>query len=138
MFMRRLLTLFLICLAVAVASTQIFAQVSDVVKQKTEGAAKDYIKSGNLLAGEGKYIAAVESYRKAIQMNPNSAEAYSLMGSALAEAGKSREAEEALRKAVSLKPNFAEGYYHLGNFLKSQGKTAEAEDAFRKARQYAR
>ncbi|MFZ2088977.1 MAG: tetratricopeptide repeat protein [Desulfobaccales bacterium] len=136
--MRRLLMLVIMCLAVAVASTHTFAQVSDVVKQKTEEAAKEYMKSGNLLAGEGKYAAAVDSYRKAIQMNPNSAEAYSLMGSALAEAGKSREAEEALRKAVSIKPTFAEGYFHLGNFLKSQGKTGEAEDAFRKARQYAR
>ena len=130
--------LFIMCLAMAVTSTQVWAQASDIVKQKTDEAAKEYLKSGNLLAGEGKFAAAVESYRKAIQMNPNSAEAYSLMGSALAEAGKAREAEEALRKAVSLKPTFAEGYFHLGNFLKAQGKTAEAEDAFRKARQYSR
>jgi Tfp pilus assembly protein PilF len=136
--MRRLLLLFIMGLVLAMTSVQAWAQVSDVVKQKTDEAAREYLKSGNLLAGEGKYAAAVDSYRKAIQMNPNSAEAYSLMGSALAEAGKAREAEEALRKAVSLKPTYAEGYFHLGNFLKAQGKTAEAEDAFRKARQYAR
>lgn len=137
--MKRMLMLaFLVVLAVALGFTPIQAQVSEVARQKTLEAAKEYMKSGNLLAGEGKYDAAVKSYRQAIQMDPNSAEAYSLMGSALAQAGKYKEAEEALRKAVSLKPNFAEGYFHLGTFLKSQDKESEAAEAFRKARQYQR
>ena len=136
--MRRLLMSVFLVMAVAVGTTAVLAGTAEVVKQKTDEAAKEYVKSGNLLAGEGKYDAAVKSYQQAIQMNPNSAEAYSLMGSALAQAGKYRDAEEALRKAVSLKPDFAEGYFHLGNFLKSQGKESEAQEAFRKARQYAR
>lgn len=125
-------------MAVAGGPAPVQSQVSDVVKQKTIAASQEYIKSGNLLAGEAKYEAAAQSYRKAISLDPNSAEAYSLMGSALAQAGKLREAEEALRKAVSLKSDFAEGYYHLGNFLKSQNREAEAEEAFRKAKQYRR
>ena len=136
--MRRLLMSALLIVATAVGPIAASAQTSEIVKQKSAEAAKDYMISGNLLAGEGKYEAAIKSYRQAIQMNPNSAETYSLMGSALAQAGNYREAEEALRKAVSLKPNFAEGYYHLGNFLKSQGKESEAQEAFRKAKQYAR
>ncbi len=136
--MRRLLMSAILIMAVAVGTTLAFAQTSEIVKQKSMEAAKDYMISGNMLAGEGKYDAAVKSYQQAIQMNPNSAEAYSLMGSALAQAGKYREAEEALRKAVAIKPNFGEGYYHLGTFLKSQGKESEAQEAFRKAKQYAR
>jgi tetratricopeptide (TPR) repeat protein len=134
--MRRLVVLFIIILAVAVGSIPVLAGSADVVKQKTEAAFREYLKSGNFLAGEGKYAAAAESYRRALGVNPQSAEAYSLLGSALDQAGKTREAEEALRKAVSLKPDFAEGYFHLGNFLKSQKRTSEAEEAFRKARQY--
>lgn len=116
-----LLPIFLI-MALALGTAPALAQTSEVVKQKSAEAAKDYQISGNLLAGEGKYDAAIKSYRQAIQMDPNSAETYSLMGSALAQAGQYREAEEALRKAVAIKPNFAEGYYHLGNFLNPRVK----------------
>jgi tetratricopeptide (TPR) repeat protein len=136
--MRRLLILAILIMAVAVGPSLALAGTAEIVKQKSEGAARDYMTSGNLLAGEGKFDAAVKSYRQALQMNPNLAEAYSLMGSALAESGKYKEAEEALRKAISLKPTFAEGYYHLGIFLKSQGRESEAAEAFRKAQQYAR
>ena len=136
--MRRLPILAILIMAVAVGPNPVLAGTEDIVKQKSQEAAKEYLKSGNLLAGEGKFDAAVKSYRQALQMNPNLPEAYSLMGSALAEAGKYKEAEEALRKAVSLKPNFAEGYYHLGIFLKSQGRQSEAAEAFRKAQQYQR
>ena len=136
--MRRLLILAILIMAVAVGHNTVLAGTADVVKQKTLEAAREYLKSGNMLAGEGKFEAAIKSYKEAIAMDPNMPEAYSLMGSALAEAGKYKEAEEALRKAVSLKPNFSEGYYHLGVFLKSQGRQSEAEEAFRKAQQYAR
>jgi protein O-GlcNAc transferase len=136
--MRRLLISAILVMLVALGSSPVLAGTAEIVKQKSEGAAKDYMTSGNLLAGEGKFDAAIKSYRQALQLNPNMPEVYSLMGSALAEAGKPREAEEALRKAVSLKPNFAEGYYHLGIFLKSQGREGEAAEAFRKAKQYQR
>jgi tetratricopeptide (TPR) repeat protein len=136
--MRRLPLLAILIMAVAVGTSPALAGTEDIVKQKSQEAAKQYMISGNLLAGEGKFDAAIKSYRQALQMNPNLPEAYSLMGSALAEAGKYKEAEEALRKAVSLKPTFAEGYYHLGIFLKSQGRQSEAEEAFRKAQQYQR
>lgn len=136
--MKRLLILAILIVAVVVGASPVFAGTADVVKQKTMEAARDYMTSGNMLAGEGKYGAAVKSYKQAIGMDPNLVEAYTLMGSALAEDGKFKEAEEALRKAISLKPNFAEGYYHLGLFLKSQNRQSEADEAFRKAQQYGR
>ncbi len=136
--MGRLMMPALLVLAVMMNPLPGLTQTSDIVKQKSEAAYKEYIKSGNFLAAEAKYDAAVESYRKALSLKPDAAEAYSLMGSALAMAGKDREAEEALRKAVALKPDYAEGYFHLGTFLKSKGKDREAEEAFRKAKQYQR
>uniref|UniRef100_A0A7V4G9M0 Tetratricopeptide repeat protein n=1 Tax=Desulfobacca acetoxidans TaxID=60893 RepID=A0A7V4G9M0_9BACT len=111
---------------------------SQVVKEKSEVAFREYLKSGNYLAGEAKYQDAVAAYRKALSINPDSHEAYSLLGAALAQLGDNREAEAALRKAVALKPDYAEGYYHLGHFLKSLNRHAEAEEAFRKAKQYQR
>lgn len=136
--MMRMLMLVLLMVAVMAGPAPVLSGTADVVKQKTKAAAQQYMKSGNILAGEGKYKAAVKSYRQAISMDPTSAEAYSLLGSALDQSGNLREAEDALRKAVSLKPDFAEGYYHLGVFLKAHGKKQEAEEAFRKAKQYRR
>ena len=136
--MKRLWLLAILIMAVAEGSTLALAGTAEIVKEKSEAAYREYIKAGNLLAGEAQYAQAAESYRKALSLKPDAAEGYSLLGSALAEAGNYREAEEALRKAVALKPNYAEGYYHLGNFLKAQGKTSEAEEAFRKAKQYRR
>jgi len=138
--MRRLLitTILIMAVAVAAGSVPALAGTAEIVKQKSLEAARDYMTSGNMLAGEGKFDAAVKSYKQAVGMDPNLAEAYSLMGSALAESGKYKEAEEALRKAIALKPQFAEGYYHLGIFLKSQGRQGEAAEAFRKAQQYGR
>jgi Flp pilus assembly protein TadD len=129
-----------VILALGLAAGPVAAQppASQVVKEKSEVAFREYLKSGNYLAGEAKYQAAVEAYRKALSINPNSHEAYSLLGAALAQLGDNREAEAALRKAVTLKPDYAEGYYHLGHFLKSLNRQAEAEEAFRKARQYQR
>jgi|UniRef100_A0A7V6DQU2 tetratricopeptide (TPR) repeat protein len=137
--MKRVVMSAVLIVSVVAGSWPVLAgTTADIVKQKSMEAAKDYMTSGNMLAGEGKYGDAVKSYKQAIAMDPNLAEAYSLMGSALAEDGKYQEAEAALRKAISLKPQFSEGYYHLGLFLKSQGRQSEAEEAFRKARQYAR
>jgi Flp pilus assembly protein TadD len=129
-----------VILTAGLTAGPVLAQPStaSVVKEKTEAAFKEYLKGGNLLAGEGKFEPAIQSYRKALALNPQSAEAYSLLGAALAETGKAREAEEALRKSVALKPDFAEGYFHLGTFLKSQNREPEAQEAFRKAKQYQR
>jgi len=136
--MMRVLMLVLLVAAMLMGPAPVLSGTADVVREKTLAAAQQYMKSGNILAGEGKYKEAIKSYRQAISLDPKSAEAYSLLGSALEQDGNLREAEDALRKAVSLKPDFAEGYYHLGVFLKAHGKEREAEEAFRKAKQYRR
>lgn len=110
----------------------------DKVKEASMRAAQDYLKHGLILAGEGRYDTSVESFRKALAINPNWPEALSLLGSALSKAGNDREAEEVLRKAVTLKPDYAEGWYHLGEFLEERGKKQEAQEAFRKAKQFAK
>jgi Flp pilus assembly protein TadD len=114
------------------------AASADKVKEASERAAQDYLKSGLLLAGEGQNEDAVKSFRQALAIMPQWAEAHSLLGSALAQIGNYREAEEELRKAVALKPDYAEGWYYLGQFLKDRGKEKEAQEAFSKAKQFQR
>jgi Flp pilus assembly protein TadD len=126
-----------ICLILG--GSQVWASTaSEKEKGFTEKAAQDYLKSGLILAGEGRDTEAVKSFRQAVATKPGWAEAHSLLGSALARDGKYPEAEAELRKAVQLKPDYAEGWYYLGQFLKERGKEGEAQEAFRKAQQLAR
>jgi Flp pilus assembly protein TadD len=126
------------CLVVG-GATLIFAQSStDKVNAANLRAAQDYLKSGLILAGEGRDEEAAKSFRAALGIRPDWAEAHSLLGSSLARAGNNKEAETELRKAVTLKPDYAEGWNFLGEFLKERGKEKEAQEAFRKAQQYSR
>lgn len=128
----------IMCLVVGLG-TQLFADSgADKVKAANLRAAQDYLKSGLILAGEGRDEEAAKSFRAALGIRPDWAEAHSLLGSALARAGKYSEAEAELRKAVTLKPDYAEGWNFLGDFLKDRGKDNEAQEAFRKAQQFAR
>ncbi len=126
-----------VCLALGAGST-LASNGSDKVKEFTEKAAQDYLKSGLVLAAEGRDEDAAKMFRRAIATKPNWAEAHSLLGSALDRAGKYTQAEEELRKAVQLKPNYAEGWYYLGQFYKGHGKEKQAQEAFQKAQQLAR
>jgi protein O-GlcNAc transferase len=133
-----MLVLITLCLAVG-GGTQVFAQTAaEKIKAANMRAAQDYLKSGFILAGEGRDKEAADSFRAAVGLRPDWAEAHSLYGSALARTGQYPEAEAELRKAVTLKPDYAEGWNFLGEFLQERGKTAEAQEAFRKAKQFAR
>ena len=138
--MKRWMVVVLVTLSLALgAGTQGFASnVAEKVKAANERAAQDYLKSGLILAGEGRDAEAVKSFRQALSLKPNWAEAHSLLGSALAQAGNYAEAEAELRKAVSLKPDYGEGWNFLGEFLKERGKEGEAQECFKKAQQFAR
>jgi protein O-GlcNAc transferase len=137
--MKRWLVVVLVTMCLALgAGSQVFAQTAnEKVKAANMRAAQDYLKSGFILAGEGRDKEAADSFRAAVGLRPDWAEAHSLYGSTLARIGNYAEAEAELRKAVALKPDYAEGWNFLGEFLKSRGKNQEAQEAFRKAQQFA-
>ena len=61
---------------------------------------------GNALKGLGKKEEAIESYRKAIKIDPNYVDAYNNLGNALDGIGKKEEAIESYRKAIKIDPNY--------------------------------
>ncbi|HEY2292518.1 MAG TPA: tetratricopeptide repeat protein [Thermoanaerobaculia bacterium] len=79
--------------------------------------------------------AAAETYRKAVERNPNDAGLWNGLGKLLLNLPEcSVEAEAALRKAIELDPRDAEPWINLGNLLTFRMKRhAEAEIAYRKA-----
>ncbi len=82
---------------------------------------------------------AIEAYRQATQIDPNSAAAFLRLGVALGRAQKYQEAENALKQAndrfnISNEiEGMTEVFFQRGSLLQQQGKIAEAEAAFGKA-----
>jgi len=75
-----------------------------------------------------QYDQAIDSFRKAIELNPASAVSYNNLALALSETGQLEEAIRASRTAVQLKPNDAGGWNSLGNLLAQQGEYKESSD----------
>jgi TolB-like protein/Flp pilus assembly protein TadD len=71
--------------------------------------------------------------RKAVEIDPDSAEAHSSRGLALSLRGKYDEADAEFEKAIELNPELYEGYYFHARALYSQGRHEEAAQKFEQA-----
>ena len=76
----------------------------------------------------GKFNESVNSYQRAIKINPEYAEAYNNLGNAYNAIEKVDEAILNYKKAIKINANFAEAYSNLGNLLKEIGKVDEAQN----------
>jgi len=92
-----------------------------------------YNNLGNALQKQGKLEEAIESYRKAIEIQPDYIYAHNGLGNVLREQGKFGEAIEAYRKAIEIQPDFVYAYNGFGYVLNKQGKLEEAIKACREA-----
>lgn len=92
-----------------------------------------YCNLGNALQVQGQLELAVESYQKAISIQPDFVEAHSNLGNALQAQGRFDEAVESYRRALSIKPDFVQAHGNLGNALQAQGKFDEAVESYRRA-----
>ena len=82
---------------------------------------------------QGKYDIAIESYQKAIRINPNFAVAHNSLGVAYEKQGKYDLAVKSYKKAISINPNNAETHYSLGTAYATQGKYDLAVKSYKKA-----
>jgi tetratricopeptide (TPR) repeat protein/xanthosine utilization system XapX-like protein len=76
---------------------------------------------------------AIEQLRKAIQMDPTSAEAHADLASMLENQRQVAEAIEHYRQAIRLKPNSTKAHYNLGIILTKRGELEEAIEHLSKA-----
>ena len=88
--------------------------------------------SGVVYKGLGQLDTSIESYKKALAINPDHASVYYNMGNALKERGKLDEAIEAYNKALVFNPDYADAYNNIGNALQDQSKLEEAISAFKR------
>jgi tetratricopeptide (TPR) repeat protein len=88
---------------------------------------------GNRLLEEGKAREAAEAYRKAVQLDPNSAQWQYNLSLALLKLGDREGQKKALQRALEIDPNVTATHNDLGLAFLSEGKMKEAEREFRAA-----
>ncbi len=82
--------------------------------------------------GLKKYPLAVESYRNAIQLQPNQPELHFNLGIALSECQQLDDAIKSYQTAIQLNPKFFEAYGNLGTIYQKQGQLEAAISSYQK------
>src|ERR1700758_1638829 len=81
---------------------------------------------GLAYAAQSQDAKALEHFRTAVQLKPDSAEARTNLATSLSHSGKAEQAGEQFRKALSLEPKNYDANHNLGEFYVQTGKLAEA------------
>jgi Tfp pilus assembly protein PilF len=84
----------------------------------------------------GEYEKAVEAYKRAIEINPDSAEAYYHLGMAYSSLGKYKDAVEAYSRSIKIRPDYAAAHYNLGHAYSNLNQHDKAIKAFRHSIQH--
>ncbi|MBC8044872.1 MAG: tetratricopeptide repeat protein [Rhizobacter sp.] len=74
---------------------------------------------------------AVQTYKEALEKNPNSYTAMNNYGMLLSDMNKNAEALPLLKKSVEINKNYATGYFNYGTVLSNMGKKSEAIEQFK-------
>ena len=89
------------------------------------GQPTDYEVGYDLLQA-GKFLQAIEAFKKVIAADPAHAMAYTNMAYSLRRMGQHERAIELYRKALDLQPDLAEAHEYMGEALLTVGKVSEA------------
>jgi thioredoxin-like negative regulator of GroEL len=81
----------------------------------------------------GKYQEAIPVFKKAIQLNPSSANAYNNLGAALVHLGEYEEAIKQYQMSIKLDPYYFKAHCNLGGLFAKMGHYPEALEALKSA-----
>ena len=101
--------------------------------QKTE---RDYLRSGNKLYNDSLFVKAEVDYRKALEINPKSADAMFNLGNSLLMQQKAKEAMEQFEAAARLekdKNKLAHIYHNMGVILQSSKQLPQCIEAYKES-----
>lgn len=77
--------------------------------------AQEYLQMGQTLLGAEKYEAAIDTFNKALLLDPMNLSIYMSKGLAYANLERFKEAKECFQKAVMVDKDFAPAYFQIGN-----------------------
>jgi tetratricopeptide (TPR) repeat protein len=92
-----------------------------------------FYRIGYCMAELGQYGEAIESYKMAIQINPQDANIHNNLCTAYGKFGRYEEAVKSCRQAIQLKPDLAEAHNNLGWSYHKLGRYAEAIESCKQA-----
>jgi tetratricopeptide (TPR) repeat protein len=95
--------------------------------------AEEYFKFGNGLFDADRLEEAIESYDKAIELNPDYSEAWSNKGVTLSALGRYGESIQSYNKAIELKSDYYDAFYNKGVALDNLCRYKEAIQSYDKA-----
>lgn len=101
--------------------------------QKTE---RDYLRSGNKLYKDSLFVKAEVDYRKALELNPKSADAMYNLGNSLLMQEKAKEAMEQFDAASRIekdKSKLARIYHNMGVILQSSKQLPQCIEAYKES-----
>jgi tetratricopeptide (TPR) repeat protein len=78
-------------------------------------------------------VAAIDAYRRALRLRPETTEAWINLGRLFAESGDATAAHDCFRSALDLDPGDATAYYNLGVIAQDAGNEADAIALYRRA-----
>ncbi len=81
----------------------------------------------------GRYIQAIDIYRRVLELNPKDADTYNDLGLALHYTGQSIEAVSMFKKGAEADPNYQNIWLSLGYVLAQSGRNEEAKSALQTA-----
>ena len=83
----------------------------------------------------GERSKALESFRQALRLEPDSASARLALGTVLLQSGQAEAAVAELEAAIALRPRMRQAHYQLGRAYQALGRSAEAEAAFARVKE---
>lgn len=117
---------YILCMCLALTTVAGYGQKTD----------RDYLRSGNKLYKDSLFVKAEVDYRKALELNPKSADAMYNLGNALMMQEKAKEAMEQFDAASRLekdKKKLAQIYHNMGVILQSSKQLPQCIEAYKQS-----
>ncbi|CAC9634131.1 hypothetical protein [uncultured Gammaproteobacteria bacterium] len=110
-----------------------FSMVNDANHPIYEKTAEEYTEKGNNNYHKSEFEKAIEAYKKAIKIDPDSDGAHHNIGLAYDNLGKFEKAIEAYKKAIKIDPDSDGAHHNIGLAYDNLGKFEKAIEAYKKA-----
>jgi tetratricopeptide (TPR) repeat protein len=111
--------------------SQVLDELSTSKTKKEEALSK--VEAGETALKNRQYNEAIEQFKKALEIDPESSSAYRGLGLAHLKAGDKQKASEAFKEALRLNPDSAQAHYDLGSTYYETGEDTSAASSFEEA-----